>query len=106
VFKFCKDVLGWEKPRVDNFECFKNILALVYFIAGYYYEVEPQLASHPQAILLAKLGNGKGKVTPYYILRGLQKVAMQQQMQQLLDENEVFQQQLDQITQSFKMRGL
>ncbi len=70
VFKFCKDVLGWESPRVHDFECFKNLLALVYFVAGYFYEVEPELATHPQAILLAKMGNGKGKVTPYYILSG------------------------------------
>lgn len=70
VFKFCKDILGWESPRVNDFECFKNLLALVYFVAGYFYEVEPQLATHPQAILLAKMGNGKGKVTPYYILSG------------------------------------
>jgi hypothetical protein len=106
VFRFCKEVLGWEKPRVDNFECFKNILALVYFIAGYFYEVEPQLTSQPQAVLLAKLGNGKGKVTSYYILKGLQKVAMHQQMQQLLDENDVSQEQIEQINQTFKLDGL
>ncbi len=37
AFKFCKDVvLCWESPRVRDFECFKNLLSLVYFVAGYF----------------------------------------------------------------------
>lgn len=105
VFKFCKDVLGWESPRVRDFECFKNLLSLVYFVAGYFYEVEPDLATHPQAILLAKMGNGKGKVTPYYILRGLQKVATYQQMQQQLSQEHITEEQLQQAANIFTINS-
>lgn len=101
VFKFCKDVLGWESPRVDDFECFKNILSLVYFIAGYFYEVEPELVHHPQAIFLAQLGNGKGKVTPYYILRGLQKVAEYHQIKQQMEENQITDEQIQDTLKLF-----
>lgn len=103
VFKFCKDILGWESPRVGDFECFKNLLSLVYFVAGYFYEVEPELATHPQAVLLAKMGNGKGKVTSYYILRGLQKVATYQQIQQQLRQEHITEEQLKQAANFFRI---
>jgi hypothetical protein len=32
VFKFLKDVLGWEEFRVRDFESIKNIIALCFFI--------------------------------------------------------------------------
>ncbi len=105
VFKFCKDVLCWESPRVRDFECFKNLLTLVYFVAGYFYEVEPELATLPQAILLAKMGNGKGKITPYYILRGLQKIATYQQMQQQLNQEQITEKQLKQVTDIFRINS-
>jgi len=75
VFKFCKQELGWENFRIRDFEGIKNLIALVYFIAGYFYEVEHQLIKHPAAQWLAQLGNGKGKVTPFYILKGIGKLA-------------------------------
>lgn len=75
VFKFCKEKLGWENFRIRQFEGIKNLIGLVYFIAGYFHEVEKELINHPAAQWLAQLGNGKGKVTPHYILIGLGKVA-------------------------------
>ena len=75
VFKFCKEKLGWENFRIRQFEGIKNLIGLVYFIAGYFHEVEKELVNHPAAQWLAQLGNGKGKVTPHYILIGLGKVA-------------------------------
>ena len=101
VFKFCKDILGWENPRVDDFECFKNILSLVYFIAGYFYEIGEQLSKNPQMMLLAKLGNGKGKVTPYYILRGLQKIAEFEHTKMLLEKQQISEQQIYDILKQF-----
>ena len=75
VFKFCKEQLGWENFRIRQFEGIKNLIGLVYFIAGYFYEIEKELINHPVAQWLAQLGNGKGKVTPHYILIGLGKLA-------------------------------
>lgn len=73
--------------------------------AGYFYEVEPELAIHPQAILLAMMVNGKGKVTPYYILRGLQKVATYQQIQQQLEQEHITEEQLKHAANIFRVNS-
>lgn len=105
VFKFCKETFGWESPRVDDFECFKNILSLVYFVAGYFYEAEPHLVNNPQAVMLAQLGNGKGKVTPYYILRGLQKIADHQAIKRHLEENKISDEQIQEALKQFTIQA-
>lgn len=86
VFKFCKQELGWENFRIRDFEGIKNLLALVYFIAGYFYEIEHEIVKHPAAQWLAQLGNGKGKVTSYYILKGIGKLAHFLNIQQMLQQ--------------------
>jgi len=86
VFKFCKQELGWENFRIRDFEGIKNLLALVYFIAGYFYEVEHELIKHPAAQWLAQLGNGKGKVTPHYILKGIAKLAQFLSLQEMFNQ--------------------
>lgn len=88
VFKFCKEKLGWENFRIRQFESIKNLIGLVYFIAGYFYEVEKELVNHPAAQWLAQLGNGKGKVTPHYILIGLGKVANFLILKELFNQSE------------------
>lgn len=86
VFKFCKQELGWENFRIKDFEGIKNLISLVYFIAGYFYEVEHELVKHPAAQWLAELGNGKGKVTPFYILKGMAKLANFLNIQRMFQE--------------------
>jgi hypothetical protein len=99
VFKFCKQELGWENFRIRDFEGIKNLIALVYFIAGYFYEIENEIVKHPAAQWLAQLGKGKGKITPHYILKGIGKLAhfleMQQFFQQIPENKELAQQALD-----------
>jgi len=46
IFKFCKQELGWENFRIKDFEGIKNLILLIYFIAGYFYEVEHELVKH------------------------------------------------------------
>jgi hypothetical protein len=36
VFKFLKDVLGWETFRVHDFESIKNLIALCFFVGAYF----------------------------------------------------------------------
>jgi len=43
VFKFLKDVLGWEEFQVRDFDSIKSIIALCFFIDGYFYEIESEL---------------------------------------------------------------
>ena len=74
VFKFFKDVLGWEEFQVRDYESIKNLLALAYFVGGYFYEIDSDLTRNPTIALLAQLGGGKGKITRYYFLQGLRKL--------------------------------
>jgi hypothetical protein len=74
VFKFLKDGLGWEEFQVRDYETIKNIIALAYFVGGYFYEIGSDLAHNPTLELIAQLGGGKGKVTRYYFLQGLKKL--------------------------------
>ena len=106
VFKFCKDVMGWESPRVADFECFKNILSFVFFLTGYFYEIEHELIKKPEAIILAEMGNGKGKVTPYYILLGLKKLIDFIQIKQLVDKQNLTVKDIENITQMFVAQNL
>ena len=85
VFKFWKDVLKWEAPRIPDFECMKNTLAFVFFLPGYFYEIEHELRHKPEAMILAQPGNGKGKVIPVYVLRGLRKLMDCIQVSQLIE---------------------
>ena len=73
VFKFLKNVLGWEESQIREFSAIKTLLTFCYFVAGYFYEIESALIHNETIQFLAHLGNGKGKVTRFYILRGLNK---------------------------------
>ena len=73
VFKFLKNVLGWEESQIREFAAMKTLLTFCYFVAGYFYEIESALIQNETIQFLAYLGNGKGKVTRFYILRGLNK---------------------------------
>lgn len=88
VFKFCKNELGWERFRIRQFEAIKNLITFIYFIAGYFYEIEDEIVKHPAAQWLAQLGNGKGKTTPYYILRGVKKLYHFLEFQQIMQQQD------------------
>lgn len=62
VFKFLKDVLGWEEFQVRDFESIKNIIALCYFIGGYFYEIESELCENVTIQRICDLGGGYGQV--------------------------------------------
>ena len=63
VFKFLKDVLGWEEFQVRDFESIKNIIALCYFIGGYFYEIESELCENVTIQQrICDLGGGYGQV--------------------------------------------
>jgi hypothetical protein len=81
VFKFVKNALGWEEFQVRDWESIKNIIALAYFIGGYFYEIEPELAHNPVIAWLCALGGGKGIVTRHYFLEGLKNLLIHQQVE-------------------------
>ncbi len=74
VFKFFKDVLGWEEFQIRDYEAIKNLLALSFFIGSYFYEIESELVNNQTVALIAQLGGGKGKVTRHYFFKGLERM--------------------------------
>ncbi|MFH1633542.1 MAG: transposase [Chloroflexota bacterium] len=81
VFKFVKNALGWEDLQVRDWESIKNIIALAFFIGGYFYEIESELAHNPVMEWLCALGGGKGKITRHYFLEGLKNLLIHRQVQ-------------------------
>ena len=89
VFKFLKCTLGWEEFQLRDYESIKNIIALGFFIGGYFYEIEHILADNPTIQLIAQLGGGKGKVTRHYFLQGLKQILIFQSVQYFLNQQQI-----------------
>jgi len=102
VFKFCKSNLGWENIQIPLFECVKNLLSLVFFVAGYFYEIEDEMTKDPTFIWIALLGGGKGEVTRIYILRGLAMLINYRLAQQYIKEHNISEKQIDEIIKTYK----
>lgn len=88
VFKFLKEHLGWENFQVRDFESIQNVIALAYFIGGYFYEIESVLTHDPAMKEICQLGYGKGKLTKLYFLRGLAKLAAWEEIQSMIDQKQ------------------
>jgi hypothetical protein len=71
VFKFCKTVLGWEEAQVRDYASIRRLLALAFYLAGYFYASESELIDNPVIALICLLGGGKGGVSRYFFLQGL-----------------------------------
>jgi len=85
VFKFIKEVLGWEEFQVRDFESIKNIISLGFFIGGYFYAIESELIKDTTIQYICELGGGKGKYTRYYFLQGLAKILTYQAVEQFVE---------------------
>jgi hypothetical protein len=86
VFKFLKDVLGWEEFQVRDWESIKNIIALCFFVGNYFYEIEYVLIEHPTIEIICQLGDGKGTVSRFYFLKGLEKLLIAQSVFQFKED--------------------
>jgi predicted RNA binding protein with dsRBD fold (UPF0201 family) len=89
VFKFVKNAVGWEEFQVRDWESIKNLIATAFFIGGYFYKIEPQLAHHPVINWLCQLGNGKGKVTRHFFMEGLRNLLIHQHVERMREESEI-----------------
>jgi hypothetical protein len=74
VFKFLKDVLGWEEFQVRDWESIKNIIAICFFIGGYFYEIKSELIENETVIMICDLAKSKGKITHYFFLEGMRSL--------------------------------
>jgi hypothetical protein len=97
VFKFLKTNLGWESFQVRDFESIKNLLAIGFFLIGYFKELEAELKTHPLALFLCQLANSKGKITIFFLLEGLTKLAHFQEVQLWKEENNITDQQIEEF---------
>ena len=105
VFKFIKQNLGLETFQVRDWESIKNILALCFFLVGYFKELEEELKNHPIAQYLAQLALSKGKVTSFFLLKGLEKIANFIEVKQLIDQNVITQDQIDDLLEKIGFKN-
>lgn len=99
VFKFIKQNLGWESFQIRNFEAIKNLLALAFFLVAYFKELEDELKKHDLALFLCKLAHSKGKISIFFLLLGLEKLAHFQEVQKWMTENDISPQQISDMLQ-------
>jgi hypothetical protein len=89
VFKFLKEVLGWEEFQVRDWESIKNLIAICFFVGGYFYEIDSELTNNATIIMICDLGSGKGKITRYYFLRGLEKLTIADSVNQFREQHNI-----------------
>jgi Transposase DDE domain len=89
VFKFLKDSLGLEEFRVENFTAIKNIISLTFLIGAYLMELGEVDIDDEFLIWLAKLGRGKGAVTKYFLMQGLQELTHYLNVQTFFEQHKI-----------------
>jgi len=89
VFKFLKEVLGWEEFQVRDWESIKNIIAICFFIGGYFYEIKSELTKNTTMKMICNIGGSKGKVTRHFFLEGLRKLLIVQTVNLFREENHI-----------------
>jgi hypothetical protein len=89
VFKFLKDVLGWEEFRVRDYKSIESIIVLAYYVGGYFYEIGSDLTKSATIALIAQLGGGKGKVSRYYFVQGIKKLLVHASVNRFVAEQEI-----------------
>ncbi len=104
VFKFLKEVLGWETFRIHDYTSIKNLIALTFFIGGYFYEIEHELINNETVQWICKLGNGKGKVTRYYFMQGLSKLLLAAEVEIFRKKNDISEEQMRLAYKMFAMK--
>lgn len=102
VFKFLKQNLGWETFQIRDFESIKNILAIGFFLIGYFKELEEELKRHPLALFLCKLAKSKGIITVFFLLEGLEKLIHFQEVQRWKEENNLTNEEINALIQQLK----
>jgi hypothetical protein len=102
VFKFLKQNLGWEDFQVRDFNSIKNLLAIAFFLVGYFPELEEELRKNQLALKLCSLAKSKGKISRHFLLLGLQMIAHFQIVEQWMNQNNIQRDQIDQLLNLFE----
>jgi hypothetical protein len=102
VFRFTKQNLGWETFQVRDFESIKNLLAIAFFLVGFFKELQEELEKHPLSTFLCQLALSKGKITPFFLLKGLERLVHFQQVAQWMKEYDISHEEVDEFIRQFK----
>jgi hypothetical protein len=89
VFKFLKDVLGWEEYQVRDWESIKNIISICYFIGGYFYEIQSELIENETIQMICGIARNKGKITHRFFLEGLKMLLLTWHVENYKIENNI-----------------
>lgn len=102
VFRFMKQNLGWETFQIRDFSSIANLLSLVFFLVGYFKELEEELKKHPLCAYICSLALSKGKITIHFLLEGIKKIVHYQEVAQWMEEENISQQQLKELLKQAK----
>jgi len=102
VFRFLKQNLGWESFQVRDFNSIRNLLSLAFFLVGYFKELEKELKEHPLAKQLCQLALSKGKITIFFLLKGIEKLASFQEVSQWMQDNSITIEQVNELVEYLK----
>lgn len=91
VFRFLKQYLGWETFQIRDFNAIRNLLALAFFLVGYFHELQDALVEDPLILKLCALAHSKGIVSIHFILKGLAVLAAAQLVEQWKREHNITQ---------------
>jgi Transposase DDE domain len=97
VFRFLKQNLGWETFQVRDFKKIQNLLALAFFLVGFFPELEDQLKNHPLAQNLCELAHSKGIVTIHFLLKGIERLVHFQEVTQWMQQENISKEDVDEI---------
>lgn len=97
VFRFLKQNLGWETFQVRDFKKIQNLLALAFFLVGFFPELEEQLKNHPLAQNLCELAHSKGLVTIHFLLKGIERLVHFQEVTQWMQQENLSKEDVDDI---------
>ena len=89
VFKFLKDVLGWEEYQVRDWESIKNIISICYFVGGYFYEIQSELIESETVQMICAIAKNKGKITHRFFLKGLKILLLAWELENYKKKNNI-----------------
>jgi hypothetical protein len=101
IFRFLKTNLGWETFQVRDFQSIKNLIALAFFLVGYFKELDKDIQNHEIYQLIAQIGGGKGIVSIHFLLIGFEKLVHFQQIQQLIDNKSLTKEEIQAAINNF-----
>jgi hypothetical protein len=73
----------------------------VFYLAGYFDELETQLKNHPLASFICKLAHSKGKVTLFFLLEGIKQLVAHQQVKIWMEQENISQEEVDEILRQY-----